>query len=87
MFWNLWNARAYRSGHTPFYDARDSKVFFLTLLLILGGQILIVEIGGAMFNVVPIQYGDWIRIILVTSTVMLVPQLIGVVSRCFSKDK
>lgn len=87
MFWNLWNARAYRSGHTPFYDARDSKVFFLTLLLILGGQILIVEIGGAMFNVVPIRFGDWIRIILSTSLVMLVPQLTGMIRRFFRKNR
>lgn len=87
MFWNLWNARAYRSGHTPFYDARESKVFFSTLLLILGGQILIVEAGGAMFNVVPIRFGDWIRIILSTSLVMLVPQLTGMIRRSLRKTR
>ena len=85
MFWNLWNARAFRSGHTPLFNARESKVFFSTLLLILGGQILIVEIGGEMFNVVPLRFADFVRIIVATSIVMWVPQTIGAIGRVIKR--
>lgn len=72
-FWNLFNARAFKSGHTAFHNARESKVFFSTLIAIVAGQWLIVEIGGTMFNVVPLALMDWTLIIGSTSAVMIIP--------------
>lgn len=72
-FWNLFNARAFKSGHTAFHNARESKVFFSTLIAIVAGQWLIVEIGGTMFNVVPLALKDWTLIIGSTSAVMIIP--------------
>ncbi len=72
-FWNLFNARAFKSGHTAFHNARESKVFFSTLIAIVAGQWLIVEIGGTMFNVVPLALMDWSLIIGSTSAVMIIP--------------
>lgn len=77
-FWNLFNARAFKSGHTAFHNARESKVFFSTLIAIVAGQWLIVEIGGTMFNVVPLTLQDWGYIIGGTSIVMIVPLIYAI---------
>lgn len=77
QFWNLFNARAYKSGHTAFYDAVKSKVFFATLLVIVVGQVLIVEFGGQMFSVTGLMLQDWAYIFVATSLVMIVPTIIG----------
>lgn len=73
QFWNLFNARAFRSGHTAFHNVRESKVFFSTLVAIILGQWLIVEVGGNMFNVVPLKPVDWGLIIGATSLIMIIP--------------
>ncbi len=85
QFWNLFNARAFESGHTAFHDKRNSKVFFSTLIAIIAGQILIVEIGGTMFNVVPLMTTDWLLIIGATSIVMIIPTLLTCISKIYSK--
>ena len=43
--------------------------------MILVGQILIVTFGGAMFEVVPLSLGDWLRIIVGTSVILWVGEL------------
>ena len=75
QFWNLFNARAFASGHTAFHDARHSLVFFTTLAIMLVGQIAIVYVGGTMFNVCPLEISDMLAIILATSPVMLLPTI------------
>lgn len=84
QFWNLFNARAFGSGFSAFYDARNSKVFFLTILAILAGQLLIVYLGGAMFNVVPISAADFAWLSACTSPIMLLPALTGFCKRHLS---
>lgn len=71
--WNLFNARAYHSGHSAFHDWRQSKVFFGVLAIIFVGQFAIVYLGGEMFNVVRIPVTDLLLIAAVTSPIMLVP--------------
>lgn len=85
QFWNLFNARAFESGHTAFHDKRNSKVFFTTLIAIIAGQILIVEIGGTMFNVVPLMATDWLLIIGTTSAVMIIPTILTCISKLYNK--
>lgn len=75
QFWNLFNARAFASGHTAFHDARHSLVFFSTLAVIFVGQIAIVYVGGIMFNVCPIAPRDMALIVAATSLVMILPLL------------
>ncbi len=84
--WNLFNARAFESGHTAFHDKRNSKVFFTTLLVIIMGQILVVQFGGNMFNVRPLAVNDWIAIIAGTSLVLIVPTLWTLVKKLVCKD-
>ena len=84
-FWNLFNARAFESGHTAFHDKRNSKVFFSTLLAIIGGQFLIVDFGGQMFNVVHINLIDWAIIIGSTSLVMIIPVIYTFIKHAFKR--
>ncbi len=71
--WNLFNARAFMSGHSAFHDMIHSKVFFGVLAVIFAGQIAIVYLGGEMFNVTAIPFKDLLLIIAYTSPIMLIP--------------
>ena len=86
QFWNIFNAKAYRTGQSAlkgFLNKDVCRGFGLTLLIIFVGQILIVSFGGEMFNVVPLPLGDWLRIIGFTSIILWV----GEVERWIKKMK
>ena len=70
QFWNLFNARAFLTGRSAFH-LRGCRGFLSIAALIFFGQILIVQFGGVMFNVVPLDVDDWVMIILFTSPVLL----------------
>lgn len=72
QFWNLFNAKSFGSGHSAFHNMDGSKVFFAIVAVILVGQVLIVQLGGRMFDVEPLSWLDWVRIIALTSPVMLI---------------
>ena len=59
QFWNLFNAKAYNSPHTPLSGFRGSGIFLATAVVILAGQWIIVTFGGKMFRTVPLAPGDW----------------------------
>ena len=78
QFWNIFNAKAYRSGQSALRGFLDKNVwrgFGVTLFIIFLGQVLIVTFGGEMFNVVPLPFGDWVRIIVGTSVILWVGEL------------
>jgi len=70
QFWNLFNARAYGSGHTAFHNLRGSKVFVTVAAVIFVGQILIVKCAGTMFDCKDLPKLTWVAIIGLTSLVM-----------------
>lgn len=76
QFWNMFNAKAYRSGHSAFRGLLKSPAFLLVALLILVGQILIVTFGGDAFRVVPLSLVDWAVIIGSTSLVLWIGEII-----------
>ena len=67
---NMFNARAFATGHSAFHNLRQCRGFGLIAVVILVGQIIIVTIGGQMFNVTPLPPADWLVIIAVTSLVL-----------------
>lgn len=81
QFWNMFNAKAFMTGKSAFARISECKGFMLIALVIFIGQILIVEIGGKMFNVTHLRPEDWVTIIVATSSVLWVGELI----RLFSK--
>ena len=78
QIWNLFNAKAFESGHTAFYNVKDSKVFFAVVIGIFIGQYAIVMLGGQMFSVVPLAWIDWAYIVVLTSVIMVVPLILKI---------
>ena len=81
QFWNLFNAKAFASGHSAFHHLHKSTGFVVTAVLILTGQILIVTFGGDVFRTVPLSVTDWLWIVGGTSVVLWV----GEAGRLFSR--
>lgn len=80
QFWNMFNAKTFRSGGTffghIFSKTSFSASFYLIALVILVTQILIVNYLGNFFDVAPLSFTDWILIIAATSPVLLLPELV-----------
>ena len=74
QFWNLFNAKGFAGGK-PLLNLKGCKGFVLIATAILIGQILIINVGGRFFNVVPIGWMDWLIIIGCTSIVALAGEL------------
>ncbi|MCQ2229559.1 MAG: calcium-translocating P-type ATPase, PMCA-type [Bacteroidales bacterium] len=75
QFWNLFNAKAYLTNRSAFLNMHKCPSFLLILLVILGGQILIVNVGGELFNVKSISFADWKCVTLATSLVLIFGEL------------
>jgi Ca2+-transporting ATPase len=75
QFWNMFNAKAFMTGSSAFAALKDSKGFMWMLVVILLGQIFIVNLGGDLFNVSPISLKDWGMIIASTSVVMIIGEI------------
>lgn len=84
QFWNMFNARAFATGKSAF-DFKDCEGFLIIAAVILGGQILIVSLGGNFFNVVPLKFGDWLMIIGITSLVLWIGELFRYISNYQSR--
>lgn len=76
QFWNMFNAKAFMTGKSAFKQLGQSSWFLGIAGIILVGQVLIVEFGGQMFNVTPLSGSDWIVIILGTSVVLWIGEVV-----------
>lgn len=85
QFWNMFNAKAYATGRSAFHF-KDCKGFGTIVLFILIGQVLIVELGGQMFNVTPLLWQDWAFIIISTSAVLWIGEFLRLFS-CRTRRK
>lgn len=86
QFWNMFNARAVNTGHSAFHDIKECHGFVFVVAVILLGQVLIVEFGGTVFNVIPLGLQDWLIIIGVTSLVLWTGEIIRFVNSRFFLD-
>ena len=75
QFWNMFNVKAFGSGKSAFHNISHSFGFIVVLLLILVGQILIVQFGGEVFRTVPLRIEDWIIIIGGTSLILWIGEI------------
>lgn len=88
QFWNLFNAKYFRTGRSLIQDitglfTKSNKIkesysagFLWIILVILIGQILIVTYAHEMFNVSPLSLSDWGWILLATSPVLIISDII-----------
>jgi Ca2+-transporting ATPase len=91
QFWNLFNVKYFRTNRGVLIDLIDlfrnhkkvkatySQGFIWIALLILVGQILIVQFAGPLFNVEPLTASDWLWLLIPTSVVLIIPEIF----RCF----
>lgn len=76
QFWNMLNARSFATGKWVFNNIEDSKVFWSVAAVIFVGQIAIVQCCSPLFNCAPLALSDWLWVILGTSPVLVIGQLV-----------
>ena len=84
QFWNIFNAKAYHTMDSAFKGLFDKDIrrgFGATILIIALGQVLIITFGGEMFNVVPLPFDEWVRIIIGTSLILWLGEMERLVHR------
>ena len=81
QFWNMFNAKAFLSGKSAFYELHKCTGFLLVATVIFVGQILIVEFGGDVFRTMPLSLNDWLIIVGSTSFVFWIGEIIRLVRR------
>ena len=81
QFWNMFNAKAYMTGESAFKGLFTDTAFLFVCGIILLGQLLIVTFGGEMFNVVPLSAKSWGVIIISTSSVLWIGEVIRLFRR------
>ena len=99
QFWNLFNAKYFRTDRSLIQDiiclfTNPKKVkesystgFLWIVLVILIGQVLIVTYASSMFNVAPLHLEDWGWILLITSPVLIISDIIRFVRNVYEKSK
>jgi Ca2+-transporting ATPase len=86
QFWNLFNAKCLGTDHSAFHHFWRDRGLILVLVLILFGQILIVQFGGNMFRTSPLSLREWAIIIGATSPVLIVGELWRAIRRLRNKN-
>ena len=81
QFWNMFNAKAFLTGRSAFHGLLADRGFLLVSLLIVLGQVLIVSLGGQMFQVCPLSLTDWALIIGGTSVILWAGELVRAFQR------
>ena len=94
QFWNMFNAKYFHTGRSLISDivallsgngasVKESYSFnfiFIALVILLG-QVLIVSCAGELFSVAPLSAADWGWIMVITSPVVIVPEVIRLIKR------
>lgn len=81
QFWNLFNAKAFLTGGSAFKGLDKSFGFEVVALIILIGQFFIVTFGGDVFRTMPLEWKDWITIIIATSAVLWIGEIIRFITK------
>jgi Ca2+-transporting ATPase len=76
QFWNLFNARMLGLNRPAFSRLSESKMFMLIIVAVGIGQILMTQFGGDVFRTVPLSAREWLWIILGTSPVLWIGEII-----------
>lgn len=88
QFWNLFNARYFRTGRSLIQDLWDivrhprnwskhySTGFIIIATIILIGQLFIVNVFGEMFGVSELHPGDFLILLLFTCPILLIGEII-----------
>lgn len=86
QFWNLFNAKAFGSTDSAFSNLGHSYGLLLVAVLILVGQVLIVQIGGEVFRTEPLSIKEWLAILGTTSCVLWIGEIERLIRRIRRND-
>jgi len=75
QWWNLFNVRVTGQDRSIFDGLGKNWAFIGIVLIILVGQILIVQFGGEMFRTEPLTFMEWIYIIGCTSLITVAKEM------------
>ncbi|MDR0961759.1 MAG: calcium-translocating P-type ATPase, PMCA-type [Mediterranea sp.] len=81
QFWNLFNARVFGTNQSAFKGLSKSLGMEMVVLVVLVGQILIVQFGGEVFRTEPLSLQDWIFIAVSSSFVLWTGEAIRWIKR------
>lgn len=93
QFWNIFNAKYYNTNRSLMGDFIDlfrnrkavvesnSAGFWIIAAVILVGQVLIVNFAGSFFNVTALSLQDWLLLLLFTSPVLIIPDIVRTIKR------
>lgn len=87
QFWNLFNASVFGTNHSIFRDAGHALGMLGVALVILVGQIIIVNFGGKVFRTEPLTPGEWGCIVAGTSLVLWIGEAWRLVKRLQQKNR
>ena len=87
QIWNLFNARCLGLQSSAFSGLLENRWFTAIVVLVLAGQILMVQFGGRVFRTVPLDFADWVLIIAGTSPVVLIGELLRFRERRRARDE
>ena len=81
QFWNMFNAKGFETRHSVFSCMRGCREFFLILLAIAVGRVLLVEFGGEGFRTEPLAWREWAVIIGSTSLIAVGGEIVRAIGR------
>jgi len=82
--WNGINCRALDGRMPPFF--KGNPTFFVVMVAIVIAQILIIQYGGTVFDTVPLSLAQWVKIIIVSASVLVVGFFLRVAFRYPAAD-
>lgn len=85
QFWNLFNAAVYGTNRSIFSRFSWSYGISIVSILIVAGQFIIVEFGGAMFRTVPLDFMTWMKLLFYSSFVLWAGEIVRFVRRLMKK--
>lgn len=86
QFWNMFNARAFGGKSSALNLSHCSEFGFIATAIFVG-QLLIITVGGAFFNVKPLTLEDWTVIIAVTSFTLWIGEAVRLIKRQHNKNR
>lgn len=99
QFWNLFNARYFRTNRSILQDVIDSIRhrehfgthysigFMVILIVILAGQILLVNVFGEVVGVDALSWNDWLWLLILTSPILLVGDMARLISHALGQQR
>lgn len=76
QFWNLFNVRVFGTSASAWKGLLHSRGFLVVCGIIFIGQIIIVQFGGEVFRTVPLELSTWLAIVVSTSLILWMGELV-----------